>query len=618
VLAADGLDVTANLAAFAAAQRRLADGRPAPGDEALRVRAVDIVLVDEASMITTADLSAVREAVEAAGARLVLAGDPRQLGAVGAGGVMGLLAGASTGDSTGASTAGGSVGAETYTLSDVRRFTADWEAAASLQLRDGDPAGLAEYDLHGRILDCPDLDAAVASAARSVVADLTAGRSTLAVADTNTLAARVSVKVRDELLALGLLPAQTDAAPDAGPDGVRVVELTRDGVTAGVGDVVEFRRNDRALGVVNRGRGSIMAVGDDGSVVVQTAAGASGGGEAVRLPAGYVAEHVSLGYCTTIHGAQGQTVDTCHLVTSGGGDAAALYVGLSRGRDRNTAHVALAAERREGQPAADVANAVPAPTGAAVLSDVLGRTGLDAAATVTAETDRARRESAATVLAEYEDAVRQVCRTRLESQLDTLTAEGHLHADDRARLCADQGTEHLSRLLRAVEQSGHHPDQVLRAAIQERRGFGDAALIAQVISSRITGPTVLGAPAAEAAAQVPAGIPAEHAAHLELLHADLDQRRHTLGAHLAAQRAAEQQPPGGWPRSVLSRTSRSHAWTGRTEQGGSRSTARPPAGPTPTGGCRTRPGSPRPNGGRLGGTPPAPSAATRPGVTRSR
>ena len=43
-------------------------------------------------------------------------------------------------------------------------------------------------------------------------------------------------------------------------------------------------------------------------------------GRQVRLPAVYVADHVSLGYCTTIHGAQGQTVDSCHLVTSGGGD----------------------------------------------------------------------------------------------------------------------------------------------------------------------------------------------------------------------------------------------------------------------------------------------------------
>ena len=68
-------------------------------------------------------LEAIRARVDAAGARLVLTGDPYQLGPIEAGGAMGLLDGH----------------AETYTLTEVRRFTHDWERAASLALRKATP-----------------------------------------------------------------------------------------------------------------------------------------------------------------------------------------------------------------------------------------------------------------------------------------------------------------------------------------------------------------------------------------------------------------------------------------------------------------------------------------------
>ncbi len=103
-----------NIAAFLPAQDRLdragsrgdARGRSF-GDERWRLGPRDVVLVDEASMVATTDLDAIRRRSSAAGARMVLAGDPRQLAAVEAGGVMGLLDGH----------------AETYTLTDIRRFT---------------------------------------------------------------------------------------------------------------------------------------------------------------------------------------------------------------------------------------------------------------------------------------------------------------------------------------------------------------------------------------------------------------------------------------------------------------------------------------------------------------
>ena len=57
------------------------------------------------------------------------------------------------------------------------------------------------------------------------------------------------------------------------------------------------------------------------------------------LPAGYVATDVVLGYATTIAGAQGRTVDRGHVVVTPRTASASLYVGMSRGRDSNHAHV---------------------------------------------------------------------------------------------------------------------------------------------------------------------------------------------------------------------------------------------------------------------------------------
>ena len=58
-------------------------------------------------------------------------------------------------------------------------------------------------------------------------------------------------------------------------------------------------------------------------------------GRHLRLPADYVAEHVQLGYATTVHGAQGVTADTAHTVAAGAESRQQLYVALTRGRQAN-------------------------------------------------------------------------------------------------------------------------------------------------------------------------------------------------------------------------------------------------------------------------------------------
>ncbi len=108
---------------------------------------------------------------------------------------------------------------------------------------------------------------------------------------------------------------------------------TAAGERIGVGDRVATRRNDRDLGVANRDTWTITGIGADGSLAV------TGRNGDRTLPAAYVREHVELAYATTIHGAQGETVDHAHVLIGEATGAAAAYVGMTRGRHSNTAHL---------------------------------------------------------------------------------------------------------------------------------------------------------------------------------------------------------------------------------------------------------------------------------------
>ena len=93
------------------------------------------VIVDEAGMVSTDKLHQLATLADDRAWRVVLVGDPMQFSAVGRGGMFEHLI-----DTCGA-----------IELDQVHRFTNEWERAASLQLRRGDPAAARIYDAHGRL-----------------------------------------------------------------------------------------------------------------------------------------------------------------------------------------------------------------------------------------------------------------------------------------------------------------------------------------------------------------------------------------------------------------------------------------------------------------------------------
>src|SRR5262249_31985518 len=141
----------------------------------------------------------------------------------------------------------------------------------------------------------------------------------------------------------------------------RTVSLGLQGVTAGRGDLVQARENawhlDGYLGnrraPRNRDEFKITDVLDDGSITVTPIDRGTGqpvDDRTMRLPADHVADKLALGYAYTVHAAQGLTVDTTHTVITPRTSADALYVGMSRGHDANTAHVVTLDRPDQAQP----------------------------------------------------------------------------------------------------------------------------------------------------------------------------------------------------------------------------------------------------------------------------
>ena len=270
-----------------------------------------MLIVDEAAMLATEDLAALTVATRAGRAKLVLVGDPAQIGPVErAGGLLPALA--------------ARVGA--VELTGIRRFSHPWEAAATRALRSGNPAVWARYADHHRIHPAPDPDTALDAVHRQ-----------WQIATTQGMDALMMARARTDVDALNQR-ARTAALADATVHGpVLAVAGGRDlaGRRPAAGPP---KRPPATLGdthVRNGDRFTVLGPAPGGGLHVQDHAGRG----RTSLPAAYLAEHASYGWATTIDGAQGATADLGILLARPGLDREHLYVGMTRGRHANHVHV---------------------------------------------------------------------------------------------------------------------------------------------------------------------------------------------------------------------------------------------------------------------------------------
>ncbi len=243
--------------------------------------------------------------------RLALVGDPRQLQAVGRGGLFNELCATS----------------RVHELARLHRFHQPWEAQASLQLRAGDPSGLDAYEDHGRIV-AGGFGEHLDQIAKEWLGLTATGKTVAITAATNDHVDALNDAVQRLRLIVGQLdPGQ--ATPIAA------------GEHAYPGDLVATRHNDRELRtttgepVRNRDLWTVAGAGRDGSLTVSHL----GGHGTVTLPSDYVRDHVRLGYAATEHGNQADTVDVGIQLVSPATTCRGLYVGATRGREENRIHV---------------------------------------------------------------------------------------------------------------------------------------------------------------------------------------------------------------------------------------------------------------------------------------
>ncbi|MCB0994630.1 MAG: AAA family ATPase, partial [Acidimicrobiales bacterium] len=262
------------------------------------------VLVDEAGMVSTPALAHLVTLATEMQWRLALVGDPYQLQAVGRGGFFHELC---------------TIG-RTHELARIHRFTEPWEAAASLQLRLGDPTALDTYIAHGRVHAAP-VDEHLASATQRWLDATAAGEVAAVIASTNQ-----HVDALNAAIQRARHLDSTVTAPIGGDE------------TVTVGDQVVTRRNDRTITtstgepIRNRELWTVTAITDDGALTVSPIRGHG----TATLPADYARQHVRLGYAATEHGVQGDTVTAGIELATEATSRRGLYVALTRGQRDNT------------------------------------------------------------------------------------------------------------------------------------------------------------------------------------------------------------------------------------------------------------------------------------------
>ncbi|MDN5757562.1 MAG: relaxase domain-containing protein [Tomitella sp.] len=410
-----------------------------------------LVIIDEASLAGTLSLDRITHLAERTGAKVLLVGDFAQLQSVDAGGAFGLLVGDRT---------------DAPELVDVHRFVNEWEKATSLGLRHGRTEVIDTYLDHDRIRE-GDAEAMTDAAYTAWRADRTAGLVSVLLAETRDDVTTLNNRARADLILDGTLKPG------------REVELN-DGTSAGVGDTIISRRNNRRLRagrdwVRNGDTWTITGVRDDGSVTIRKTGRPFGG--SIVLPAAYVAEHADLGYAVTARRAQGITVDTAHVLAEPTTTRENFYVAMTRGKHSNHAYVAL--DRPDDHAHPHPGDNLDA-TARSVLFGVLGHVGAERSAHETITAEHERWGSIAQLAAEYETIAAAAQRDRWVS---LVRASGL--SPEQADTAIESGAfGALAAELRRAEANNHDLDTLFPRLISAR-GFADADDIASVLHHRV-------------------------------------------------------------------------------------------------------------------------------------
>jgi conjugative relaxase-like TrwC/TraI family protein len=299
------------------------------GNNDLGVDRRTVVVVDEASMVGTPELKKLLSCAVAGGTKMVLVGDAYQLSPVKArGGMFEDLCEELP---------------WSQRLSEVWRMRTAEERDTSLALRSGQGNRLRKavgwYRNHGR-LHTGDPIAMADDATKAYIAARAEGKDAAIICDRCDIADAINRRLHGTYT-------------DATCPGVRVA---RD-QDVRFGDIIISRNNDAALSIEcgkqhrradrvdqvrNGNRWCVVGVdATRGRIAAERLTDAA----RVIFEGDYLREHITLGYATTLHAAQGITVGNatargaCFTVLSDKASRAMAYVGMTRGKDENHAFI---------------------------------------------------------------------------------------------------------------------------------------------------------------------------------------------------------------------------------------------------------------------------------------
>ncbi len=295
------------------------------GEVVLSARTV--LLVDEAGMVGSENLAALIGHANAAEAKLVLIGDPQQLGSIEAGGLFSAIA-----ERT-----------DPIVLDEVIRHNHELDRDAAKLIREGEGReALSLYRSAERVTVAPDAEARREAMVSDWWRSHNNGEDALMVAKRNVEVARLNATARELMRAEGRL-------------GEKEIEVGEARFAAG--DQVITRVNDRSNDIYNRERwqvaevdperGRIVLDGIDQSRMVEVGpdylSQTTLGGEAPAL------QHA---YAVTTYCAQGATVDSAYVMADPSMDKQELYVATSRSREETYLYATpeIQAEREEFAP----------------------------------------------------------------------------------------------------------------------------------------------------------------------------------------------------------------------------------------------------------------------------
>jgi conjugative relaxase-like TrwC/TraI family protein len=324
VLSAEGLEATT----VAGLLRDLDRGE-------VRLSSLSVLLVDEAGMVGSEHLARVIGHAESAGAKLVLVGDPEQLGPIEAGGLFSTIA-----ERT-----------EPVHLDEVIRHNHQLDRDAAKLIRGGQGReALSLYLSEERVTVAGNAEQRRVAMVEDWWRPYSQGEDALMVAQRNSEVERLNATARELVKSEGRLGAE---------------EIEVGGAAFAAGDQVITRVNDRAAAIYNRERWQVAQVdAEHGRIVLD------GIDQARRVEVGpdYLSQSALGGeapalqhaYAVTTYCAQGTTVDRAYVMVAPSMDKQEMYVAASRAREQTYLYATpeIQGERSEYAPAAPQRDAI--------------------------------------------------------------------------------------------------------------------------------------------------------------------------------------------------------------------------------------------------------------------